>query len=183
MNSSAAPASSDAASSSTASSTAASSVAPGSLTQLNAEQIAAGQQLSDSAANLTWFNDVGQAGPCGKFSKTFAECEAKSWELMLAYIDAQLEQYQGFSTTMADGACKTEITAMIADITAYKAVMTEIHGQAQKMDQKAMQKAASSLPSPTVKDFAGACGVPQASPSAEPSTSTSGSSSPSPSAS
>ena len=181
--------SSGSAADSSSASTSASSPAAGSQTALNPEQIAAGQQLSDSASTLTWFVDVGQTGSCGKFSKTFAECEQKSWDLMLSYIDAQLEQYQGFAATMAPGDCLTQIQAMEKDIATYKTVMTTIHEAAQKQDQKAMQKAAGTLPSPTATNFAAACGVAlpssSASPSApaSPSTSSSGSESPSPAAS
>lgn len=145
----------------------------GGQTQLTAEQIAKGQALSDSAANLTWFNEVGQAGACGKFSKTFGACEAKAWDLMNAYIDAELELYNGFKSTIAPGECLTQIEAQITDLNAYKTVMSSIHEQAQKMDEKAMKAEAGKLPTPTATNFAVACGV------VPPSSSASGSPSPS----
>ena len=164
---------SSSASSADASTAASSASSAGGQTQLTAEQIAKGQALSDSAANLTWFNEVGQAGACGKFSKTFAACEAKAWDLMSAYIDAELELYNGFKSTIVPGECLTQIEAQITDLNAYKTVMTKIHAEAQKMDETAMKAEAGKLPTPTATNFAAACGV------VPPSGSASGSPSPS----
>lgn len=168
---------------STSASAASSTPAATNQSVLNAEQIAKGQQLSNSGASLTWFNEVGQAGACGKFSKEWPACEAKAWDLMSAYIDAELELYNGFKSTMAPGECLTQIDAQIADLNSYKTVMTKIHAEAQNMDEKAMRAEASKLPTPTATNFAQACGVTPSSGAASGSPAAPASETPSPSAS
>ena len=166
-------------SSGTASSAAASSPAAGSQTVLNAEQIANGQKLSDSAAGLTWFTEVSQQGECGKFSKTYAACEQKAWDLMDGYVKAEIELYEGFAATMAPGPCLDQINAMITDINAFGKVMLVIHDAAQKQDNKAIKAAAANMPTPTATDFAAACGVVAPSSSATPAPSDAGTPAPS----